>query len=106
MRWYEITEDRRSDEQKHEAQVAYCEFLSSHPEVWCDFKRRVAERIDGCAFESELAVAQIWLESFLADTLTLAGVQGEMDILTALLPVAKSYKPESKEEALIEDHEE
>lgn len=108
MHWHQIPPEKRTHAEALEAQQAYFKTLLAEPsgrEVYCDMLRRVAERIEGCAFEPELAVAQLWLEAFLKDSLRLAGVTDDMQIVTAMTPIAESPNP--KDERFVpEDHEE
>ena len=109
--WYETPPEQRTDEQRQRAQQAYyMALLSTHEgkEVVCDFKMRVAELIEGSASDTNLAVAQIWIETFLKDTLILCGVSNYDPILLVEreAEIAKSYIHKEKKPDVSEDYAE
>lgn len=92
--WYEIPPEQRTDEQRQRAQQAYyMALLSTHEgrEVVCDMKRRVSDLIEGSANDNNCAVAQLWLERFLKDTLSMCGVDNPMHIVEAQARIARDY---------------
>ncbi len=94
--WYEVEEKERTPAQREQRWICYYQSLFSNPHgraMVCDLKRRIEERIQGCAKTPELAVAQIWLETFFEDTLTLAGVTDYTKLVDSMVPIARSWKP-------------
>ena len=94
--WYEIAEDARTPAQSQQAWECYYNSLLADPHgraMVCDFRRRVKNRIRGCAKTPELAVAQIWLEAFIDDSLTLAGVTDDASVILAMATLGRSWKP-------------
>ncbi len=92
--WYETPPEQRTDEQRQRAQQAYyMAILSTREgkEVVCDMKRRVSELIEGAANDTNCAVAQLWLHGFVADTITMCGVDNSMQIIETQARIAKSY---------------
>ena len=107
--WYETPPEQRTDEQRQRAQQAYYIALLSTregKEVVCDMKRRVSELIEGSANDSNCAVAQLWLEGFIMDTITMCGVDDTMQITEAQARIAKSYIHKEKESDVLEDYSE
>ena len=107
--WYEIPPEHRTDEQHQRAQQAYYMALLSTregKEVVCDMKMRVAELVEGAANDIHCAVAQIWIESFLKDTLILCGVSNYDPILLVEreAEIARSYIHKEKEPDLPEGY--
>jgi hypothetical protein len=108
MEWYEIPPEKRTDEQAQRAQQAYYLALLSTREgreVICDMKMRVAELVEGAANDTNCAVAQLWLEAFLKDTLILCGVSNydPIRIVETEAEIAKSYIHKEKEKNPFED---
>ncbi len=94
--WYETPPEQRTNEQTRRAQQAYYLALLSTregKEVVCDMKMRVAELVEGAANDIHCAVAQIWIEAFLKDTLILCGVSNydPIRIVETEAEIAKSY---------------
>lgn len=107
--WYEIPPEKRTDEQRQRAQQAYYLALLSTcegREVVCDMKRRVSELIEGSASDTNCAVAQLWMDAFIKDILTLCGSDNLMVIVEAEAQVAKSYIHKEKEKNTFEDYAE
>jgi len=67
-------------------------------------RRRVAESSSICAQERDLAIAQMWLEGFVAESLALAGMADEMALVCAMGDIAAAYVPEKTKPNLPEDH--
>jgi hypothetical protein len=109
QRWYELTPAERSDEQTREAQEAHYKTLLSTrqgKEVVCDMQRRIAEfRIDVHG-NHNLAMALVWLEEFMIDTLAMCGVPDPYKILEAKQRTARSKPHEKTEPFVPEDHSE
>lgn len=107
--WYETPPEQRTDEQKVLAQQAYYLTLlatTKGREVVCDMKRRVAEKIETSAFDPNCAVAQIWLESFITDTLFKCGVDNPMELTNVQAKIAKSYIHKEKKSDVPEGYAE
>jgi hypothetical protein len=107
--WYETPPEKRTDEQRQRAQQAYYMALLSTregKEVVCDMKRRVSDLIEGSANDIHCAVAQLWLEGFIMDTITMCGVDNPMQITEAQARIAKSYIHKEKEKNLPENYSE
>lgn len=107
--WYETPPAQRTDEQRQRGQQAYYMVLLSTregKEVICDMGRRVSELIEGSANDSNCAVAQLWLEAFIKDTLTMCGVDNPMQITEAQARIAKSYIHKEKESDVLENYSE
>ncbi len=107
--WYEIPPEQRTDEQRQRCQQAYYIALLSTregKEVFCDMKRRVSELIEGSATDPNCAVAQLWLEGFIKDTITMCGADDTMQVTEAQARIAKSYIHRKKEKNTLEDYSE
>lgn len=107
--WYETPPEQRTDEQRQRAQQAYYRSLLSSrdgKEVICDMKRRVSELIEGSANNNNCAIAQLWLEGFLKDTLTLCGLDNMMEITKAQARIARSYVHKEEEPDIPEGYAE
>ena len=94
--WFEIEESKRTPEQVKQAQQAYYEGLLSSSlaqQMVCDMRRRVREPLHGSAHDPNLAVAQLWLEAFVEDSLTIAGVIDDARLVGAMAPIAHSWTP-------------
>ena len=91
--WYETPPDQRNNEQKKEAQQAYYHVLLSTREgreVICDMQRRVREEKLNRLKNNDFA-AQLCLESYFEDTITLCGIDNTMQITEAQARIARSY---------------
>ena len=109
--WYETPPEKRTDEQRQRAQQAYYLALLSTregKEVVCDMKMRVAELVEGAANDTTCAVAQLWIEAFLKDTLILCGVANYDPILLVEreAEIARSYIHKEKETDVPENYAE
>ena len=107
--WYETPPEQRTDEQRQRAQQAYYMALLSTREgreVVCDMKRRVSELIEGSASDTNCAVAQLWMDAFIKDMLTLCGSNNLMVVVEAEAKVAKSYIHREKKSDVPEDYAE
>ena len=103
--WYETPPEKRTDEQNRRAQQAYYMALLSTregKEVVCDMGWRVSRLIEGSAHDPNLAVAQIWLETFMKDTMTMCGVDNPMQLIVAKSNIAKSHIHKAKEKNTLE----
>jgi hypothetical protein len=97
--WYDKSPDDRTDDELRAAWECYYETLlgtAKGRQVLCDMERRVAEQIKGCAHNPALAVAQIWLEAFVKDSLTIAGAGEPIKRLEAMAKVARSHIPPAR----------
>lgn len=107
MEWYETPPEQRTDEQRQRAQQAYYLALLSTregKEVVCDMGCRISQLIEGSANDPNCAIAQLWLEAFIKDTLTMCGVDNPMQITEAQARIAKNYIHKKKEKNTPEDY--
>jgi len=91
--WYETPPEQRTDEQARRCQQAYYHALLSTAEgreVICDMQRRIREeKLD--RLKNNDSAAQLCLEEYFEDTITLCGVNDTMQLVRAEARIAKSY---------------
>ena len=107
--WYETPPEQRTDEQRQRAQQAYYMALLSTregKEVVCDMGWRISQLIEGAANDPNCAIAQLWLEAFMKDTLTLCGVDNPMQLVVAKSDIARSHIHKEKETDVPENYSE
>ncbi|MEE9365898.1 MAG: hypothetical protein V3W44_04340 [Dehalococcoidales bacterium] len=99
-KWFEIPHSDRSPEQVRQAQECYYQALLASPhgrQMVCDFRRRVRDSLKDGIKTPELAVAQLWLQLFLDETLELAGVTDDAELVDYMVPIARSWTPPEEE---------
>jgi hypothetical protein len=114
-KWYEIDDQQRTLSEKKEAWRAYhVQFLASRRgrEVLCDMKRRIGRAVGksqvlgNAKFDPHLAIAQLYLDDFIAETLELCGVTNDMRLLEASRDIGQGYEPVPEKPFIAEDHAE
>jgi len=92
--WYQIEAQKRSVEEQRLAQHAYCHTLlktAEGREMLCDMHRRISKT--KIQKTNDLAMAQLWLESFFDETIQLCGVTDLMGVIERFEEVAEKYAP-------------
>ncbi len=106
--WYETPPEQRTNEQRQRAQQAYYHVLLSTAEgreVICDMQRRIREeKLD--RLKNNDSAAQLCLEEYFEDTITLCGVDNTMQLAEAQAQIAKSYIHKEEKPDVPEDYSE
>ena len=101
MEWWQLPEEKRSEEQKKQCQLDYLMTLLMNDagrHCLADMRRRVRQRKKMVLTATEYAMAVLVLDEFMRETRALCGAVDEMDVIraecrTAAMNSIKQPKP-------------